>query len=169
MMIRDNLKQMLKIVISNKCLFVVTLLLLIFFINEAFAAADAEFRAHCDISIFNRKYDNGNCWSCGIIFSLLNAFLEVSKILYNSIKDISTLILRLGGAVWIAVFFLKSLGSMAAQDPMKIMDGLFVFMFKWAFVYAVVISGIDEIVGMIVSPILSVGFDIGTTFSKAVK
>lgn len=167
-MIKSNFKQTLNI-ISNKCLFVVILLLLLFFVNESFAAADEEFRAHCDISIFNKKYDNGNCWSCGIIYSLLNAFLEVSKILYNSMKEISTLVLKLGGAIWIAVFFLKSLGSIAAQDPMKIMDGLFMFMFKWAFVYAIIISGIDEIVGMIISPILSVGFDIGTTFTSAVK
>ncbi len=161
---------MLSIVISNKCLFVVTLLLMFILVNDAFAEADAEFRANCRMEIFDRKYgENATCWSCNIIFSLLSAFLKVAQILYDSILDICKLIIQLGGAVWIALFFLKSLGSMAAQDPMKIMDALFVFMFKWAFVYALLLAGIDELIGMVVSPILSIGFDIGTTFTSGVK
>ena len=168
-MIKHNLKQMLKVILGNKCLLVVALLLLIFFVDDAFASADAHFREHCSIEKFNQKYDNSSCWSCNIIFSLLNAFLHVSTLLYDGMKEISTLVLKLGGAIWIALFFLKSLGSLAAQDPMKVLDGLFLFMFKWAFIYALVISGIDEIVGMIISPILSVGFDIGSTFTSAVN
>lgn len=160
---------MLNNIISNKCLFVVTVLLMLFFINEAYAVADAEFIANCKMEIFDEKYGkDAPCWSCNIIFSLLSAFLNVAQILYDSILGICKLIIQLGGAIWIALFFLKSLGSMAAQDPMKIMDGLFMFMFKWAFVYALILAGLDELIGMVVSPILSIGFDIGTTFTKDV-
>lgn len=157
---------MLKFIISNKWLFVVTLLLVLFFIDDAYAVADAEFRAHCRISLFNRKYgDNAPCWSCNIIFSLLTAFLNAAKIMYDSFLTISELILQLGGAIWLAIYLLKSMGSMAAQDPMKVLDGMFTFMFKWALIYALIVAGIDELIGMIISPILSVGFDIGTTFT----
>ena len=85
--------------------------------------------------------------------------------MYDSFLTISELILQLGGAIWIAIYLLKSMGSMAAQDPMKVLDGMFTFMFKWALVYALIVAGIDELIGMIISPILSVGFDIGTTFT----
>lgn len=167
-MIKSKLKYMLKLVVSNKYLFAITLLLL--FADNAFADADAHFREHCRIELFDEKYsDNSPCWSCNIIFSLLTAFLNVSQLLYDSILNICKLVIQLGGAIWIATFFLKSLGSMAAQDPMKIMDGLFMFMVKWAFVYALIVAGLDEIIGLIVSPILSVGFDIGQTFVSSVS
>jgi hypothetical protein len=32
-------------------------------------------------------------------------------------------------------------------------------------IYALIVTGIDELIGMIISPILSVGFDIGKTFT----
>ena len=169
-MIKSKLRYMLNWIINNKWLFVVTLFLVLFFVDDVLALSDRDFAEKCNKDNFDKKYgENATCWSCNIIYSLLTAFLDVAEKLYGTILELCEVIVPLGGAIWIAVFFLKSLGSLAAQDPMKIMDGLFIFMFKWAFVYALLLAGIDELIGMVVSPILSIGFDIGTTFTSGVK
>jgi hypothetical protein len=62
------------------------------------------------------------------------------------------------------MYFLKSVSSFATQDPAKILDGLFSFMFKWAFAFTIVNMGIDSLVEEIVNPLLSIGMDIGTEF-----
>lgn len=156
---------MIKGILSNKWLIVVTLLF-VFYANDVWAD---KFSDNCQADIFREKYENAGCWSCNIISTLLNAFLTISQILFDSFVDLSEILIQVGGAIWIAVFFLKTLGSMSAQDPMKVMDALFLFMVKWAFVYALIIAGIDEIIGMIVNPILSIGFDIGMTFAAGVN
>lgn len=113
--------------------------------------------------------DSGDgCWSCDIILQMMKATMLVTLAIYDPIQDLCEIIIQFGGAIWLAVYFLKSLGSFAAQDPAKIMDGAMVFMFKWALIYALIMAGISEIVGYIVNPILSIGFDIGTEFSNAV-
>lgn len=156
---------MIKVILSNKWLIVVTLLFILF-ADDVFAS---DFASKCKATIFRQKYAQAGCWSCNIISTLLSAFLTISQILFESFVDLSEILIQVGGAIWIAVFFLKTLGSMSAQDPMKVMDALFLFMVKWAFVYALIIAGIDEIIGMIVNPILSIGFDIGTTFTAGVN
>jgi hypothetical protein len=114
--------------------------------------------------------DTGDgCWSCDIILQMMKATMLVTLAIYDPIQELCEVIIQFGGAIWLALYFLKALGSFAAQDPGKIMDGAMVFMFKWALVYGLIMAGISEIVGYIVNPILSIGFDIGTEFSNAVS
>ena len=62
------------------------------------------------------------------------------------------------------MYFLKSLGSLAEQDPAKVLDGAFMFMFKMALVYVLLYNGgLLNIVDYIVNPILEVGMEIGSS------
>ena len=97
----------------------------------------------------------------------MQGLTNTTKTLYEAIRSISETVLIYGGAIWIACYFLKTLGSFAAQTPGKVLDGLMMFVFKWALCYATVASGLDSIVDYIVSPLLDIGYSIGTDFNNS--
>ena len=134
--------------------------------SNCFAAADEEYTEHCLKDNIEESSSSAGCWSCGIIFSLMVNLSSAAETLYKSICAISADILIYGGAIWVAVYLLKALGSFAAQTPGKVLDGLVTFMFKWALAYAAVVSGIDAVAELIVSPLLDIGFTIGKQFAK---
>ena len=114
-----------------------------------------------------KKYDEGGCWSCDIIFTLMKSMTEVAGFIFDASSELAKLILGGGACIWIAAYFLKALGSFATQDPAKVIDGLLTFCFKVLLMYVLIDSGIDSIVNYIVNPLLSIGFDIGETFAGA--
>lgn len=128
-----------------------------------------EYLEFCNYETFEKKYATGlsGCWSCAIVHWLMNAMVTAIIALSDPVLELSKLILNLGAAIWLAMFFLKSLGSFTVQDPAKIIDAVLTFMFKWALVFTLIHFGIDEIVGQIINPLLSIGMDIGTEFSNA--
>ena len=133
------------------------------------AAPDEEYLKYCTSNVFNQKYEQGGCWSCDIISVIMRNMLAMITILFDAVLELCELILVLGAAIWLAIYFLKSLGSFAAQDPAKVIDGALLFMFKWALVYALISQGIGEILRYIVSPLLSIGIDVGTIFSEGAR
>ncbi len=133
--------------------------------NEAFAV-DSDYRTYCLGEVFDDKNKLAECWSCDIIKILIKAMMTVTNKLYTQIREICIIILQLGGAIWLALYFMKSLSSFAAQDPAKIIDGALTFMFKWALIYAIIAGGMDVIMEYIVNPLLSIGFEVGTEFAK---
>lgn len=132
--------------------------------NSAFAV-DSEFAEYCLGEVFLKKYNEAECWSCDIIKILIRSMMDVTEFLYKEIRELCSLILQLGGAIWLALYFMKSLGSFATQDPAKVIDGALTFMFKWAFIYAIIAGGMDVIMEYIVNPLLSIGFDVGMAFA----
>lgn len=144
----------------------ITLTLALTFVccNAAFAV-DSEFLEYCLGDVFLKKYQDAECWSCDIIKILIKSMMEITNKLYKEIKELCVIILQLGGAIWLALYFMKSLGSFATQDPAKVIDGALNFMFKWAFVYAIIAGGMDVIMEYIVNPLLSIGFDVGMEFA----
>lgn len=151
-------------IISLRYFVIVCLVLL--FTNSAYAV-DEEFLEYCVGDYFESKYASASCWSCDIIKVLMNSMMNLAKTLFDVIKEISVLVLQLGGAIWLAMYFMKSLSSLAAQDPAKVLDGAIMFMFKWALVYAVIFAGLDTIMEYIVNPLLSIGFDVGMELAGA--
>lgn len=133
--------------------------------NAAYAI-DSEFVEYCIGEVFLEKYKEAECWSCDIIKILIRAMMEITEKLYDGIKELCIIILQLGGAIWLALYFMKSLGSFATQDPAKVIDGALTFMFKWALIYAIIAGGMDVIMEYIVNPLLSIGFDIGMELAK---
>lgn len=128
-----------------------------------------DYLTYCSSETIDEEYEKAGCWSCEIIENLMISLTTIAGTLYGTTVEAAKLILTLGSAIWIALYFLKSLGSFATQDPAKIIDGLLTFCFKVALVYALVTAGIDVLVQYIVNPLLSIGFDIGETFAGAVS
>ncbi|MBR5599578.1 MAG: hypothetical protein IKW39_06010 [Alphaproteobacteria bacterium] len=152
---------------SRTLRFVMYFLLTLLFTSYAFAdGPDDEYTEHCLGDNFNKKYDEADCWSCAVVLSLMQSMTAAAGTLYNSIREISILVLLYGGSIWIICYFIKSLGSFAEQNPNKILEGLINFMFKWALAYVMVYSGLDTIVLYIVDPLLDVGYTIGQSLSQ---
>ena len=144
----------------------VVFLLVLLISSVCFAQADDEYIEYCNPQQIGQASQNAGCWACGIIFSLMQNLTSASERLYGLISDISEIILIYCGAIWVAVYLLKALGSFAAQTPGKVLDGLIIFMFKWALAYAAVVSGISTVSEFIVSPLLDIGFTIGQNFAS---
>ena len=139
----------------------------LFFSKGAFAdGPDDEYTQHCLGDKFNQNYTEADCWSCGVVLSLMQSMTAAAGTLYTAIREISLIVLLYCGAIWIACFFIKTLGSFATQDPQKILDGLITFMFKWALAYVLVYSGLDTIVIYVVDPLLDIGYTIGQALSQ---
>ncbi len=125
-----------------------------------------KYLCYCKAEVIQKKYDEAGCWACNVVLTLMMSMTNVANAVYPIIDALSRIILGGGACIWIAVYFLKSLGSFATQDPAKIIDGLLTFCFKIAFMYIMIDSGIGTIIEYIVNPLLSIGYDIGGFFSE---
>jgi hypothetical protein len=117
----------------------------------------------CNFEAIKADY-NGSCWCCSLVETLMRYLTSSAAQLAQYTQQLGLMVLLYGIAIWIAAYLLKSLSAFAAQDPSKVLDGLFSFMFKWAIIYLLVASGIDAMVGNVINPLLSIGLDIGHTF-----
>ncbi len=128
---------------------------------------EEKYLCYCDSEVIRKKYVEAGCWACDVIFTLMMSMTDVAGSIYETTKDLSMTILGFGAVIWIALYFLKALGSFTTQDPAKVIDGLLTFCFKVALVYGLIDLGIEAIVQNIVNPLLSIGIDIGNVFSGA--
>ena len=154
-----------RMIIFSLCFFIV---LFASFSAEAIALesySDSDYHEACNIENINAKYSASACWSCDIIHLMADKMSRVVVAISAAPILLGETILLWGAALWLAVYFLKSVGAFAAQDPAKVLDGAFKFMFKVAFVYVLIHNlGFETIVDYIVNPILKIGMDIGITF-----
>ena len=142
--------------------------LVLLFSKSVFAdGPDDEYSEYCLGDNFDKNYTDADCWSCGVVLSLMQSMTAAAETLYTAIREVSLIVLLYCGAIWVACYFIKALGSFATQDPAKILDGLLTFMFKWALAYVLVYSGLDTIVIYIVDPLLDVGYTIGQSLSQS--
>lgn len=126
--------------------------------------SDSAYREACDIEKIEAKYSASECWSCDIIKILIEKMSSVIVAISGAPIVLGETILLWGSAVWLAAYFLKSVGALAAQDPSKVLDGAFIFMFKVAFVYVLLHEfGFEYLVDNIVNPVLEIGMEIGTS------
>lgn len=122
----------------------------------------------CNIDRYNEDYSSeGSCWSCDIIKTLMDSMTNAANALGGSVTALAISVLLVGSAIWLAIYFFKSLASPAQQDLSKVLDGAFTFMFKVALVYFLISGGVGGLTGDVVNPLLSIGVDIGKTFTKA--
>lgn len=128
-----------------------------------------EYQRYCNVEEFRRRYegDQATCWSCSIISEMTDTMLSAANVLSNATINLGKVILLIGAAIWLAMYFLKSLGSLTEQDPARVLDGAFTFMFKMALVYILLYNGgFLAILDYIVNPILQIGWDIGTELNS---
>ena len=163
-MVRLILHRLFSSLLRNKWLVFVCVLAIISLISGSSFAS--EYDTYCKYSVINNKYLNAGCWSCDVVGILMSGGVGGVNVLYPALRDFGKVVLNYGAVIWIACFMLKTLGSFAAQDASKLMDGIVQFMFKWALAYVVVAGGLDVIIEWVVFPLLSIGFDIGSKFSE---
>lgn len=128
-----------------------------------------EYQQYCNVQKFNKKYEgaDASCWSCSIIKEMTDKMLTAANVLATKSIELGHYILLIGTAIWLALYFLKSLGSLTEQDPARVLDGAFTFMFKFALVYILLHDGgFLAIIDYIVNPILTIGSDIGKNLNS---
>ena len=123
----------------------------------------AAYTEACNVEKYNELYSEG-CWSCDIVGVLMKSMGTAALHLGGLVTTLAMSVLLIGAGIWLAIFFLKSLGSPAQQDLGKVLDGAFLFMFKVAIVYALISGGVGGLIGQVVDPLLSIGVDIGSRF-----
>ena len=127
--------------------------------------SDSTYHEVCNLDRINEKYSASACWSCDIIRMMTEGMSAVIVDIVGSTITLAEIILLWGSAVWLAVYFLKSVSAFAAQDPSKVLDGAITFMFKAGFIYVLIHNfGFEELVDKIVNPLLKIGMDIGSSF-----
>lgn len=126
----------------------------------------AAYLQYCNAKAFEEKYAAKECWSCDIIAILMDVMIDVIERISSTALSLAKIILIYGSALWLAMFFLKSLSAAKAQDPAQVLTAVFTFMFKVALVYVLVVDyGFSTLIEWIVNPLLSIGLDIGSEFS----
>lgn len=171
-MMTDNIKYVLSFIQKYFCRFIFVFSLVFSVLTPSFGNAALlefgdtyshdEYLSYCGKDAFEAKYNDeaAKCWPCQVVKALTKAlFMGVNRIIDN-VYELSELILLLGAAIWLSMYFLKSLSSMAMQDSAKNLNGIFVFMFKVAFMFVLIKFGISEIILWIVKPLLSIGMDV---------
>ena len=106
-----------------------------------------EYLEYCGADVYAEKYDTAatSCWSCEIIDTMFQGLKTVIVIMAEKIEPLCFIIIVLGGAIWLAMYLLKALGSFATQESGKVLDGILMTMFKIALVYTLIAAGINEI------------------------
>ena len=120
----------------------------------------------CNIPTMQNMYQS-SCYSCRIILTLITTFMNACGKVYDLTRDAGSKILVIGSMLWLAVFALKLVSSLTNQEPMSIVNDLFIFMFKVAAAYITINVGIGAIVDLFINPLLGAGADYGLGLLQA--
>lgn len=116
--------------------------------------------ATCRIEEMSKKYQS-SCYSCIVVKTLLEKFMEACTKVYDLCSDIAVKILLVATLIWVAFWGLKTVSSLANVEPASMINTLLIQFFKIMFAYVVIMSGIDTFIIYIVNPILTAGADFG--------
>ena len=120
----------------------------------------------CNISNMQKMYQS-SCYSCKIILTLITTFMNACGKVYDLTRDAGSKVLVIGSMIWLAIFALKLVSSFTNQEPMSIVNDLFIFMFKVAAAYITINVGIGAIVDLFINPLLVAGADYGLGLLQA--
>ena len=120
----------------------------------------------CNISRLQGMYQS-SCYSCKIILTLITTFMNACGKVYDLTRDAGNKVLIIGSMLWLAVFALKLVSAFTNQEPMQIVNSLFIFMFKVSVAYIVLNAGIGAIINLFVNPLLGAGADYGIGLLQA--
>ncbi len=120
----------------------------------------------CRIAEMQKRYQS-TCYSCKIILTLITSFMNACGKVYDLTREAGNKILVIGSMLWLAAFALKLVSAFTNQEPMQIVNTLFIFMFKVAAAYIVINAGIGAIINLFVNPLLGAGADYGLGLLQA--
>ena len=94
---------------NKKTVLLLGIFLFVFLVDGAFADDHDDYIEHCfSENIDKAQNGESDCWSCDIILAMMTASMMVIKALYDPIQDLCEIIIQFGGAIWLALYFLKS-------------------------------------------------------------
>lgn len=120
----------------------------------------------CNVADMQKKYQS-SCYSCLILNVLITTFMDACAKLYDLTREAAVKIMAIAALFWLASFAIKNVSSFTAVEPMKIVNDLLVFFFKFGSAYIVINSGIGAIVDLLINPVLVAGADYGLGIMKA--
>lgn len=117
----------------------------------------------CDIDGMRKQYQS-KCYSCVIIKTLLETFLNACSKAYDITSEAGVKLLVLGALVWMAFFVMKNVSSLSNIEPGAMMNTLTVFLFKVMVAYILITSGLGVLIKYTINPLLTAGADFGIAF-----
>lgn len=130
---------------------------------KALSIEIAQFIAKCNIAKMQELYQ-GKCYSCVIIKTLMETFLNACSKAYDITSEAGVKLLVLGALVWMAFFVMKNVSSLSNIEPGAMMNTLTVFLFKVMVAYILITSGLGVLIKYTINPLLTAGADFGIAF-----
>jgi len=101
------------------------------------------------------------CYSCEIVQILASAFIKAAARAYDVVRQAANAILVIATILWIGLFVLKNISAFTTVEPMKMLQDLFVELFKVMLAFVIINSGISTILHYTLEPIMMAGTDFG--------
>lgn len=113
--------------------------------------------------ILRDKYHSG-CWSCLVVEKLTSAFLTAAKSAYGLAQRAGITLLWIGVVMWLLMWALKNVSSMAQVEPGNILNELIKFMFKVGLAYWFIMGGLPMVKNYFITPIMGFGATVAQQF-----
>ena len=117
----------------------------------------------CDIEAMRQSYQS-KCYSCVIVKTLMETFLNACSKAYDITSEAGTKLLVFGALIWMAFFVMKNVSSLSNIEPGAMMNTLITFLFKVMVAYILITSGLGVLVKYTINPLLTAGADMGIAF-----
>lgn len=101
------------------------------------------------------------CWYCKVVIILSNAYLQAATSALGTAQLLGQMIVKLGFAIWFALYVLKTVGATTGTTPGKMLSEIFVMGFKCALAYLAIDYGLNFFTFYIINPIMLAGTDMG--------
>jgi hypothetical protein len=101
------------------------------------------------------------CYPCTIVGTLISSFTQTAGNTYDVMRSLANVILVIGTVLWLAMYVLKNISAFTTAEPMRMLQDIFVQLFKVFIATVIVNAGLDVIVAYTLVPILNTGTDFG--------
>lgn len=118
----------------------------------------------CPSSDFLRQKYHSGCWSCLVVKNLTSAFLSAASKAYGLSQRAGITLLWIGVTLWLLMWALKNVSSLAQVEPGNILNELIKFMFKVGLSYWFIMGGLPMVRNYFISPIMGFGASIAQQF-----
>lgn len=105
-----------------------------------------------------------DCWICPVLRQLTDSFVGAATVALGLSQEAGIFLLKLGTILWILLWGLRHVSSMAQVEPANILSELLKFLFKVILAYAFIYAGARAISTYFTNPIMGLGAKIAETF-----
>lgn len=130
----------------------------------ALSSANSVVSETCPSSEFLRaKYQSG-CWSCLVVEKLSSSFLTAAKSAYGLSQRAGITLLWIGAVMWLLMWALKNVSSLAQVEPGNILNELIKFLFKVGLAYWFIMGGLPMVKNYFIGPIMGFGASVAQQY-----